>query len=374
MAIQGGRAEQPGRKTALKNGLVTIGTLAAATGLCLILDKIDDMEHADAYVSMVFVLAVFLIARTTSGYFYGVLASLIGVLAVNYFFTFPYFAFNFSLPGYPITVTCMLAVSILTSTLTSQIKRQRMVYVEAEREKMRGNLLRAVSHDLRTPLTSILGANSVLMENDGVLTREQRMQMHREINEDAQWLIRMVENLLAITRIDSDRAAKIVKTNEAVEEVVAEAVNRFHKRFADIRVEVRVPEELLMCPMDAILIEQVLVNLLENAALHGKGLTHIEATVTRGADFVRFAIADDGCGMAKEQLPRLFEGTLLPGDTAVDAQKRSMGIGLSVCRSIIRAHGGALEAASRPGGGVIFWFTMPLEEGTYGESTQDSAR
>ena len=366
MAVKNGRMERPGARAALKNVLVTLGTLAAATGLCLILDKIDDMEHADAYVSMVFVLAVFLIARTTSGYFYGVAASLIGVLAVNYFFTFPYFAFNFTLPGYPITITCMLAVSILTSTLTSQIKRQRMVYVEAEREKMRGNLLRAVSHDLRTPLTSILGANSVLMESDAALTHEQRMHLHAEIDEDAQWLIRMVENLLAITRIDSDRAAKIVKTSEAVEEVVAEAVGKFHKRFSDIRVKVGVPEELLLCPMDAILIEQVLVNLLENAALHGKGLTQIEASVTREPGFVRFAVADDGCGIAKEQLPRLFEGTLLPGGAAVDAQKRSMGIGLSVCRSIVRAHGGTLEAANRPEGGAIFWFTMPLEEGMHG--------
>ena len=356
---------QHGVTATIKNIAVTIGLLASATALCLLKDKIGNGQHGDAYVSMIFVLAVLLIARYTDGYLYGIIASLIGVLAVNYFFTFPYFAFNFTLPGYPITIAAMLAVSILTSTLTSQIKRQQMVYIEAEREKMRGNLLRAVSHDLRTPLTAILGANSTLMENDATLTTAQRMQLHRDIDEDAQWLIRMVENLLTITRIDSDRAAKIVKTMEPVEEVVAEAVNKLHRRFEHTPVSVQVPHELLMCPMDVMLIQQVLVNLLENAVLHGKGLTHIDISATKKANTVIFSVSDDGCGIPKEQLPHLFTGAALPDGRSADAEARSMGIGLSVCSSIIRAHGGTLNAANQPSGGTVFWFTLPIEEGTH---------
>lgn len=363
MKVQRRKAAQSrGSWSVVKNGLTIAIILAASVGICLLLRLIDDAEHADAYVTMIFVLAAFLIARTTEGFVPGIVASFIGVLAVNYIFTFPYFAFNFTLPGYPVTILCMLAVSILTSTLTSQIKRQRMVYVEAEREKMRGNLLRAVSHDLRTPLTSILGANSVLMENDDRLSHAQRMQMHREINEDAEWLIRMVENLLAITRIDSDGATKIAKTNEAVEEVVAAAVGKFRKRFPGVRIDVRVPDELLLCPMDAILIEQVLVNLLENAALHARGLTRIEATVTREGTHAQFSVADDGCGIPKDRLQHLFKGTVVPSSEPVDAQKRSMGIGLSVCSSIIHAHGGTLNAVNLPEGGARFFFTLPLEE------------
>ena len=113
---------------------------------------------------------MFLISRFTGGYFYGIFAALVSVLAVNFLFTFPYFAFNFTIAGYPLTMLCMLAVSVITSAMTTQIKRQGDLRIEAEREKTRSNLLRAVSHDLRTPLTSILGASSAIADNDTVLT------------------------------------------------------------------------------------------------------------------------------------------------------------------------------------------------------------
>ena len=363
----GFEGQTKGLPHALQNVGVTAAILLAAIGLCLLLDQIDDVDHADAYVSMVFVLAILLVARSTDGYAYGVAASLAGVLLVNYFFTYPYFAFNFTLPGYPITMICMLGVSILTSTLTSRIKRQQHAYMEAEREKTRSNLLRAVSHDLRTPLTSILGANSAIMENDDSLTREQRLKLRGEINEEALWLIRMVENLLTITRIDGSREARIVKTSEAVEEVVAEAVAKFAKRFPHVAFEVRAPDTLLLCPMDAILIEQVLVNFLENAALHAVGMTHVALSVEQRGGRVRFAVRDDGCGIPRDQLAHLFDGSPRAAGTS-DDHKRNMGIGLSVCNSIIRAHGGSLEAVNCAAGGAEFSFTLPLEEDHRGES------
>lgn len=355
-------AEKSRKLTRIARNLTFSAALfLAAVALCFLLGKVDQADHQDAYVSMIFILAVLIISRVTDGYIYGITASLIGVLAVNYFFTFPYFAFNFSLPGYPITIICMLTVSILTCTLTTKLKEQEQVRLIADREIIRSNLLRAVSHDLRTPLTSILGANSVLMENEGKLSDEQRMRLHGEISDDAQWLIRMVENLLSITRIRQDRAAKIEKTPEIVEEVLAEAVAKFYKNHAGMPVAVRAPETPLICPMDAMLIEQVLLNLLENTVMHAKGATQVLLTAQLEDGDALFAVSDDGCGVSREQRNHLFEDG---GHTAMQSpdSKRSMGIGLSVCNAIIQAHGGRMQAENRPGGGLTVSFTLPLEE------------
>ena len=157
----------------------------------------------DGVASMVFVLAVFLISMYTDGYLWGLAASLLCVLAVNFAFRSPYFAFNFTLPENLFSALVMLVVSIMTSTLTTRIKLQEQLRMESETEKMRANLLRAVSHDLRTPLTSIYGACSTVIENYDSLAKEQKLKLLGEVCSDAQWLNRMVENLLSVTRFDT---------------------------------------------------------------------------------------------------------------------------------------------------------------------------
>ena len=337
----------------------TLFCIACAALLCVLLRRMD--RNSDVYVSMIFLLDVVVTSRWTRGYFYGLAASLAGIFGVNYVFTYPYFAFNFTLSGYPITFISMLAVALIVSTMTAQIKEQESIRIEAEKERLRGNLLRAVSHDLRTPLTSILGASSTILENDQLLSPEKRQELVSEIKEDAQWLIRMVENLLSITRIGGE-TAKIAKEYEAVEEIVGEAVRKFKKSFAFPPVTVSVPDELLMVPMDAILIEQVIINLLENAALHAKHITRIRMVVfQRGTDAV-FEVRDDGDGIDKAIMPYLFKGYALEMDTGSSDKKRSMGIGLSVCKSIVNAHGGRMEAENAPEGGAVFRFILPMEE------------
>lgn len=343
----------------LRDLFITISIIAVATGLCFFLRTAD---KGDNYQSMIFILAVFLISRFTNGYLFGMAASLISVLIINLLFTYPYYHFNFTLSGYPLTIFCTLAVAIATSALTTQIKQHSALLLETEKEKMRGNLLRAVSHDLRTPLTSILGSSSAIIENDDELTKEERLKLLREINEDAQWLIRIVENLLSITRIDGDRTAKITKVPEAAEELVAEAVVKFQKRFPEQPVTVSVPDELLMVPVDGILIEQVIINLLENAVLHGKGATLIQLDVLKQQDQALFSVSDNGCGIAEEVLPHIFDGYLTHQSPDESDTKRNMGIGLSVCNTIIKAHNGTMTAQNRPEGGALFRFTLPLEE------------
>ena len=252
----------------------------------------------------------------------------------------------------------MLSVSLLVSTLTSQIKRQEQLRAETEREAMRANLLRAVSHDLRTPLTSIVGSASAILENDAVLTPQQRISLLRNVRDEAQWLIRMVENLLSITRF-GDAEARIHKELEAAEEVLASVAAKFQQRFPDIRLSLSAPADPLFVPMDAILVEQVLMNLMENAACHGHS-TRISLTAERRGEAAVFTVLDNGSGIAPDLLPHIFAPGLHSQSHTSD-NRRNMGIGLSVCRSIVKAHGGAMSAANAPEGGAVFRFTLPLE-------------
>jgi two-component system sensor histidine kinase KdpD len=347
-------------KGILKNIVITIAILSAVTGLSLLLDQLDDVTHSDAYVSMIFILAVFIISRMTDGYFYGVAASVYGVLTVNYFFTYPYFAFNFSMPGYPITMVTLFTVSTLTCALTTRMKRQEQARAEAEKERLRGDLLRAVSHDFRTPLTSIIGANSALSEDGDVLTPEQKRALHGSIEKEAQWLQRMVENLLSVTRFSDESGARVAKTPEAVEEVLAAAAEKFGARHPGLFVQVTAPEELLICPMDALLIEQLLLNLLQNAAQHATHATRVEMTASRAGANAKISVSDDGCGMKKEQIARVLKGRPADGRMQADAH-RNMGIGLSVCAAIAAAHGGSLRLENRANGGLTATLLLPLE-------------
>jgi two-component system sensor histidine kinase KdpD len=228
---------------------------------------------------------------------------------------------------------------------------------------MRGNLLRAVSHDLRTPLTTIYGSSSALLENKDILTPQQEHQMLRGIQEDAQWLIRMVENLLSITRIDGT-GVSILKTPTALDELLDAVLLKFHKLCPRQKVILTIPEEIIMIPMDAILMEQVLINLLENAVRHGKGMTRLELGVTVSGSQATFCIGDNGCGISPDRLDNLFDGYFHAGKAPADGQKRNTGIGLSVCATIIRAHGGTITAENRPEGGALFRFTLNTEEFT----------
>ncbi|MDD4311396.1 MAG: DUF4118 domain-containing protein [Eubacteriales bacterium] len=344
----------------LKDIVVTIGILSVVTGLCLLLDRMDDVQHSDAYVSMLFILAVFLVSRVTNGYLFGLLASLYGVLTVNYFFTYPYFEFNFSMPGYPITMVALVSVSMLTSALTTRMKRQEQVRAEAEKEKLRSDLLRAISHDFRTPLTSIIGANAVLSENGEALSESQKQQLHQTIEKEAQWLRRIVENLLMVTRISESSEAKILKSPEVVEEIVAAAVEKFKSRFPALPVIVTVPDEVVICSMDALLMEQALLNLLQNAALHAKNASYVKIAVTCEEKNLVVSVSDDGCGMKPEFLNRFRLNKGIERDGYGDST-RTTGIGLTVCNAIATAHDGTLRLSNGAHGGFCATILLPLE-------------
>jgi two-component system sensor histidine kinase KdpD len=254
-------------------------------------------------------------------------------------------------------ITSLVAMALERQYLSDE---QRKILIESEKEKMRSNLLRAISHDLRTPLTGILGASSVILENGEFLGKETHDQLVFNIREDSQWLIRMVENLLSVTRIN-EGTMNVTKTPEAAEEIVAEAISRIRKRFPRRKISVKVPDELLMVPMDGKLIEQVLINLLENAIKHSPEDLTIEVEVMKQGRYAVFEVIDKGLGIAEQDFPYLFESYVPTGKRSSDSS-RGMGIGLSICMSIIKAHHGKMEAANKLEGGAVFQFALPLEE------------
>lgn len=322
----------------------------------------DIQEHATA----VFIFAVFLISMLTPGYVYGIASAVISVLAVNYAFTFPYFEFNFIIPINLIAAIVMIIIAVLTCTLTTQIKQHEAAKAEAEKERTRATLLRAISHDLRTPLTTIYGSSATLLDDmkEQKLNDQQKIRILQGIKEDSEWLVRMVENLLSITRIGSGMV-KIIKTPTALEELLDSVIIKFKKRYPSQTVSVTMPEELVIIPMDAMLIEQVLLNLLQNAVIHAKGMTRLRLRVTVSGDQAVFDVEDNGCGIPQEHLDQIFNGYYVAKGKPADRQKRSAGTGLSVCSTIIKAHGGTIHAKINSSGGMTFTFALDTEEASH---------
>ena len=330
-----------------------IGAFACVTLIQFISGRIDGVA------SMVFLLAVFFVSMYTDGYWWGVAGSVISVLAVNFAFRTPYFAFNFTIPENIFSGVVMLVVSFMTSTLTTRIKKQEQLRMESETEKMRANLLRAVSHDLRTPLTSIYGSCSTVIDNYDSLGREQKIKLLSEACADAQWLNRMVENLLSVTRFETGTVS-VQKTPTVLEELIDTVLVRFQKHYPDVNVTVDLPDSFVVIPMDSMLISQVLMNLLENAVLHAEGMTKLTLRVFTLGDHAIFEVSDDGCGIPKERLKGLFT-RMLPADDTASPGKHGMGIGLAVCAAIVKAHGGEIKAESRPGEGTTIRFWLETE-------------
>lgn len=479
--------------------------LVVATGASILLVRSTD---SSANVAAVFTLAVLLVARITDGYGWGILASVVGVVVVNYAFTAPYYELKFTTPGYPVIFFTMLLISIFTSASTGGMKKQtqrarageqhiqklydfsqqlsnaqdaqsmvrlllqylhevlerpvlylqdvdsmaenrciicgmdessfsfteykaamacfqekcdtgagtatqtdarfrylpmmsgdmmagvigimwcdkplddemvehiRAILVQtgislerymlaeernratmaADREKIRNNLLRSISHDLRTPLTGIIGASAAIVENGDDIGVEETKKLAADIHEDAEWLLRMVENLLSITRVA--QVGQLKKSEEAAEEVISAAVMRCKKRYPKAQIHVLLPDEMLFVPMDVTLIVQVLINLIENAIRYAG--TSIDISLCREDNCAEFTVRDFGSGIAEEKRDTLF----IAPQTQPDNRRGGLGIGLTLCHSIITAHGGKIYTVNHPEGGAQFIFTLPLEDNT----------
>jgi two-component system sensor histidine kinase KdpD len=237
------------------------------------------------------------------------------------------------------------------------VVRQREAMVTAEAEKIQNNFLRSISHDLRTPLTSIIGASATFLENRSELPVATQMQLLKDIQTDSQWLFNMVENILSITKIHQNNMV-FDQTEEVVEEVVGEAVALFRAHYPDSNIHIQQPDELILAPMDNLLIIQVLSNLFENSYRHSHG-SRITIQIKEAGGFVECIVQDDGIGIDAHLLPHIFQ--MQPIRRREDAS-RGLGIGLSLCKTILKAHRGWIKARNLPGGGACFTFGLPVQK------------
>ena len=342
--------------TILGKLIVTLVIVAASFGICLLVEKC-----LNTYIPIpaILTLGVFLTSLITQGFVYGIVASVISVLALNYAFTFPYFKFNFTIPENLVSAIVMCIVTIVSSALITRVRKAEKVRVESEKEKLRANLLRAVSHDLRTPLTTIYGSGAGIADNFDNLDKEEIVELAQGIMEDSQWLINMVENLLSVTKINGQGVA-LKKTSIILEELIDTTLVKFKNYHSDVEVRVDIPEEFVFIPMDPVLIGQVMMNILENAVRHGEDLTYIDIKVRTLGDRAIFEISNDGKTIPREIIDHVFTGYFEKKNKPVDS-KEGMGIGLSVCYSIIKAHGGDITVENLRPKGCCFRFWLGLE-------------
>ena len=291
------------RYSILKDTLVCVFIMAMCFALCLVLQNIFDKN---SLIPSIFILGAFLTSVVTYGYVYGIVFSVISVLAVNFAFTFPYFKLNFTMPQNIVSTVIMIAITLITCGLTSKLKYQEAIKAESE-------------------------------------------------------------NLLSVTRLDNGNV-KIIKTPTVLDELIDSVILKFHKRCPGQNVDIDIPDYFVSIPMDAILIEQVIMNILENAVQHARGKDKRSFKVSVVQNKAVFEIADNGSGIPEEKLKTIFGGCYSSADVYYDCKRSNAGIGLAVCSTIIKAHGGKISVKNRKSGGAVFKFS--LDVGDVGDDLQ----
>ena len=350
----------------IRDGGRAAGILIAATLVGLLF---SGLKIPEANIIAVYILGVLIISIITSSWMYSFLASVISVLAFNFLFTIPRFTLRAYDPSYPVTFGIMFLVALITGSLASRMKEYARESAQAamqiEKEQLRADLLRSISHDLRTPLTSISGNASNLLSNENEFSQETRMQIYGDIYDDSMWLIKLVENLLSVTRIEDGRM-DLRMSAELMDEVIAEAMRHTDRNRDGRKIEVSSDEEFILGKMDARLIVQVVINLVDNAVKYTPEGAQIRIHTGKKDGMVVVSVSDTGPGIPDEQKSKVFDMFYTGTNRAADG-RRSLELGLGLCRSIIRAHGGEIWVSDNKPQGAVFTFTLPAEEVTLHE-------
>ncbi|WP_315081593.1 sensor histidine kinase KdpD [uncultured Clostridium sp.] len=263
-----------------------------------------------------------------------------------------------------------LLIAILAESALSLEKEyinetKNKIYMKAEQEKLRSNLLRAISHDLRTPLTSMSGNAGILMGNSKILNEDKKQRLYTDIYDDSMWLINLVENLLSVTRIENG-TMNIKLQPELIDEVIQEALKHINRESFEYNIEIEVEDELLMGKMDSGLIIQVIINIVNNAIKYTPKGSNIKIIGKKKRDMVLIEICDNGNGIDDSMKEKLFDMFFTLNNNRGDG-RRGFGLGLSLCKSIINAHGGEIYVRNNEPNGTVFAFTLQCEEVVYSE-------
>lgn len=240
------------------------------------------------------------------------------------------------------------------------ITERKEAAIKLQQEQLRANLLRSISHDLRTPLTSISGNASVLIGNEDKLADSQRKKLYVDIYDDSMWLINLVENLLSVTRIENG-TMRLNMQPELVDEAIKEALHHVNRKSDQHTITVHEEDDLMVAKMDIKLLVQVLINLVDNAIKYTPPGSHIQICTSKNEGDVQIEVSDDGIGISNEDKKRLFDMFYTANHSVADG-RRGMGLGLALCKSIIAAHGGDLTVHDNTPNGTIFRFCLKTEE------------
>ncbi len=306
-------------------------------------------------------LLTIMVAASLFGRGPALLASTGSVLAYDFFFIPPFFTFVVDDQRHLLTFAMMFVVGLLFSSLTQRVRRNEQrandALLRARTEEMRSALLSAVSHDLRTPLAAITGAASTLRERAREATDVEKADLLDTIREEADRLERLVRNLLDMTRLESG-ALHVKREWVPLEEIIGAALTRLEGQIADRPVRTELPVDLPLVSVDAILLEQLFVNLLENAAKYTPSGSAVDVTARVVAGSIVVEVADRGPGLPPGSEKRVFEKFY----RGQQVERPGAGLGLAICLGIAEAHGGSIVAENRPGSGAIFRFTLPQSE------------
>jgi two-component system sensor histidine kinase KdpD len=312
-------------------------------------------------IAMVYLLAVVIVAlRFPRGP--AVAASVLAVVAFDVLFVPPRGRFTIDDIQYLLTFAIMLAVALVISHLVDSVRRrasrQAALEIEAETERIRSALLASISHDLRTPLAVMAGASSSLAEAGERLGADERRALAVRVFEQAQEMSEHVAKVLQMTRLEVG-AVRAERDWAALSEIVGSVLARLAERMATHRVIVELPADLPLLRVDATLIEQALGNLLENCARHTPADTIVRVRAQRHGGEVVVSVEDYGGGLPDAELEQVFAKF---NRGAVEGGGTDIGLGLAICRAIVRLHGGRAWAENVAGGGTAFRFTLPLED------------
>ena len=290
-----------------------------------------------------------------------VLASVLSVAAFDLIFVPPYYRFAVADQQYLVTFAVMLSTALLISALTHRVRAQtehaRQAWERVETEFLRNTLLSGVSHELRTPLAAIAGAVTTLIENRHRLSPQAQVEMLDTIYAESERMERLITNLLDMTRLESG-GLTVKKEWQPLQEVVGSALHRLDRRLSGREVKTNLPADLPMVAIDAVLIEQVLMNLLNNALEYtpADGSIEIRARALEGS--IQVEVSDHGPGVPRGTEQRVFEKFVRAAGP--NGSRSGIGLGLTICRGIVEAHGGRISARNRPSGGASFRFSLPI--------------
>lgn len=327
---------------------------AVAVAACSAFSLLVQGLLAPADVVMVYLVGTMLVAiRGHRGP--ALFSCLLAVLSFNFFFVPPRFTLAVADQQYLVTFAVMFAVAVIISQLTLSVRTQaeaaKKAELSAETERLRSSLLSAVSHELRTPLAAILGSSSTLLQGR---TSEAEREQLQNIRQEAERLSRLVHNLIETTRLESG-GVRLKKEPYPIEELLGAALERQDKALAGRRVTTDVPEDLPLVALDAVLVELVLVNLIENAVRHTPPGTPIEISARAQGGELEVCFSDRGPGLRDGDLTRVFEKFYRGRSSNGGA-----GLGLAISKAVAEAHGGRIGAENREGGGASFRFRLPL--------------